>query len=138
MHLSSLTALATTHLLTSPRFPEIVEVARARLAHHHALAVSRLQAWDIPFVSAQAGPFVFARLAPTARNTADEEATMKRLRSGGVTVTPGSQFGGGKEAWGSMAEDAAGWARITVAVPESQLLEGLEKIGRALGLEKSE
>jgi gliotoxin/aspirochlorine biosynthesis aminotransferase len=64
--------------------------------------------------------FVFAKVAPGA-TTWDEEATaVERLREGGVKVSPGRSYNG--------SEEEKGWARITFAVPEDVLNEGMARL----------
>lgn len=83
---------------------------------------------------AAAGPFVFARLGGAGYCSRGKEADIVgRLRDAGVLVTGGSEFGGWG-AWG-LEGDVAGWVRVTVAVPEEWLREGLRRMAGVMGFE---
>lgn len=124
MHVSSLSSLATTHLLHSPAFPGLVATLSRRLARAHAVAHARFRRWAVPFFPADAGPFVVVRLGPRAVGT----DVMARLRSAQVTVAEAHSFGGG---W--CDGDDGFWVRLTVSVPPTVLWDGLNQIGFALG-----
>ncbi|KAI6298192.1 putative secondary metabolism biosynthetic enzyme [Pyricularia oryzae] len=124
MHVSSLSSLATTQLLRSPALPGLVAALSRRLARAHAIAHARFRRWGVPFLPADAGPFVLVRLGSWAAR----EDIMARLRLAHVTVAEGKSFGGG---W--CDGDGGFWVRLTVAVPPPMLWDGLNQIGFALG-----
>ena len=131
-----------------------------RLARAYAIVEAQLRRWGVDFIEARAGVFVWARLlsastvgptgadkgngrvvengnvdgevdghAPPAVN--DWEAQLvQRIHDCGVLVSPGQAYH-----VGASPEDK-GWVRITLAVEEGQLREGLRKIGECLGLGK--
>lgn len=127
MHVSSLSSLATTHLLRSPAFPGLVGTLSRRLSHAHAVAYARFRRWGVPFFQADAGPFVVVRLG--SRDAAAD--VMARLRSAQVNVAEARNFGGG---W--CDGDDGFWVRLTVAVPPAVLWDGLNQIGFALGFSR--
>ena len=73
---------------------------------------------------ARAGLFVLARLFPGAELREDEERAVRRLKEvGGVLVAPGGGF----------RVKEVGGVRVTFAVEEAGLEEGLLRIGKCLG-----
>lgn len=123
MHLSSLSALATTHLLRSPRLPGLISKLSSRLVVAHDIARARFRRWGTPFITADAGPFVLVRLG--SKSAGPE--IMSRLRAARVMVAAGDSFGSG---W--CEGDGGFWARLTVAVPPAALWDGLHQIEFAL------
>ncbi|KAF2973011.1 hypothetical protein GQX73_g494 [Xylaria multiplex] len=73
--LSSLTALVTTSLLTSPTLPQLFALNSERLAEAYSSLTEWLKQREIPYVPANMGCFVFAQVAPKA-NTWEDEATV--------------------------------------------------------------
>lgn len=69
---------------------------------------------------ANAGVFVFVKVASGATTWDDEEALVELLREAGLKVSPGKVFRG--------SEDEKGWVRITFAIPEDQLREGVARL----------
>ncbi|KXX83235.1 hypothetical protein MMYC01_200285 [Madurella mycetomatis] len=125
--LPTISMLLTRCLLTSPRFDALVVTNRARLREHHDTVTRRLRAWGIPFVPATSGPYLLARLGVGAGDGVEDVVDVLR-REAMVLVSPGKGFhfpGPG---------DVQGWVRITFAVPGDVLQEGLDRIGRALGV----
>ncbi|KAK0617476.1 pyridoxal phosphate-dependent transferase [Immersiella caudata] len=125
MHLSSLSALATRRLLQSSRFPGLLSQLSSRLARAHEMAATRFRRWGVPFIVADAGPFVMVRLGAGR----DEAGILRRLAQVGVMVAPGRTFGGS----GWCEGDGGFWARVTVAVPPETLWDGLQTMEFALG-----
>ena len=131
-----------------------------RLARAYAIVEAQLRRWGVDFIEAKAGVFVWARLltASTVGATEADKANkrvfengnidgevdghagrvvgdwetqlMQRIHGCGVLVSSGQAYH-----VGASLEDE-GWVRITFAVEEGQLKEGLRKIGECLGLGK--
>ena len=131
-----------------------------RLARAYAIVEAQLRRWGVDFIEARAGVFVWARLLSASivgatgaekanegvveNGNADGEVDgqegravgywetqlVQRIHGCGVLVSPGQAYH-----VGASLEDK-GWVRITFAVEERQLREGLRKIGECLGLGK--
>ena len=117
---SSLSSVVATSLLKSPNLPDLVRLNRERLAESYAVLTESLIKWQVEFLPANAGLFVFAKVVEDARNWDEEAAVVGALASSGVIVSPGRRFDGG--------ESEKGWVRITFAVPRKQLMEALERM----------
>ncbi|MCJ1251406.1 hypothetical protein MMC30_008639 [Trapelia coarctata] len=139
IHVSSLAALVTTALLTSPALPNLIALNKRRLAASYRILTRALQSWRVEYLDARAGLFVFARLGwlterseesgQRRKQEKDDEkeegkgGIEKRLRGAGVLVAPGKSF----------HLKAKGWVRIGFAVEETILREALRRIEDALG-----
>ena len=117
---SSLSSVVATSLLKSPNLPDLVRLNQERLAESYAILTESLIKWQVEFLPANAGLFVFARVVEDAREWEEETAIVGAFASSGVIVSPGRRFDGG--------ESAKGWVRITFAVPRKQLVEALERM----------
>lgn len=153
--------LLATALFSSVKLHAIVKLTRVRLARAYQILEAQLRQWAVEFVEASAGVFVWARLlrprTPNGETEVIEHGTAKakvngdakvdgeakaspdwetqqieQLRDSGVLVSPGQAYH--VTAW----PREKGWVRITFAVDEGQLREGLRKIGKCLGLGKRE
>lgn len=125
MHLSSLSSLATKHLLCSEQFPDVVATLSMRLSGAHSIAAERFRRWNTPFITPDAGPFVFVRLGEKEH----ESSIIQRLEEADIMVALGRSFG--SPGW--CEGDGGFWVRITVAVLPETLWDGLQKIEVALG-----
>jgi aspartate/methionine/tyrosine aminotransferase len=81
---------------------------------------SALKEIGLEFMPANAGVYVLAKVASGAKTWDDEETAVELLREAGLEVCPGKVFGG--------SDDEKGWVRITFAVPEDQLREGVARL----------
>lgn len=124
LHTSSLSAVFVTSLLTSVELPALIALNSKRLSESYRILVEFLQKREIEFIPAHAGLFVFARLAKGCRCWEEEAMIVERLKENGVLVSPGRTYHG--------LEEEKGWIRITFAVPEDTLREGLERVQRCL------
>ena len=84
--------------------------------------MTALQKWNVEYIPANAGLFLFAKVAKDAKTWEDEAAMVKKLRELGVLVTPGRLFHGG--------EAEKRWARVTFSVPEDLLKDALRRTER--------
>ncbi|CAD6585424.1 MAG: hypothetical protein ASARMPREDX12_001996 [Alectoria sarmentosa] len=153
--LSSSSMLLAAALFSSAKLPTIVKLNRVRLARANAIIEAQLRRWGVEFIEARAGCFVWARLLVRSGGTEGEVDAMGhelvkekvsgrhaepsfdwemqqigRLKDSGVLVSPGHAYHIG--AW----PREEGWVRITFAVEEDKLREGLGRIGSCLGLGK--
>ncbi|KAI0390342.1 1-aminocyclopropane-1-carboxylate synthase 7 [Xylariaceae sp. FL0594] len=118
--LSSLTALVTTKLLTSPELPRLLEINSQRLGEAYTVMTGWLDAHALPYVAATTGCFVFARLAPHAQTWEEEAAVIDAWKQAGVSVSAGRSY--------HAPETAKGWARISFALPPAVLSEALRRL----------
>jgi aspartate/methionine/tyrosine aminotransferase len=79
-----------------------------------------LDSYAIPYVPANAGLYVFAKLAPDARTWEDEIEMVEHLKSAGVVVSPGKAY--------HVPESQKGWARVLFALEEEQLGEAIRRM----------
>lgn len=122
--MSSLTAVATTSLLTSPELPQLLSLNSKRLSEAYKITTAMLSARGLGYIPADFGPFLFAKLAPDAQTWDDEAAVIQACKDAGVSVSAGKSYHG--------PESEKGWVRLNFAVPPDQLTEGLRRLGDGL------
>jgi gliotoxin/aspirochlorine biosynthesis aminotransferase len=122
--MSSLTAVATTALLTSPELPNLLVLNSKRLAHAYARLASLLKDRNIPYIPANSSPFLFAKLVPNAQTWDEEAEVIRRLALKGVSVSAGRSYHG--------PEKEKGWIRLNFALPADELPNALEKLAAGL------
>ncbi|GIJ88194.1 hypothetical protein Asppvi_007112 [Aspergillus pseudoviridinutans] len=125
---SSLSAVASTALLTSTRLPELLQVNSERLWEAYTLMTDFLKKHQILYIPVNSAPFLFARLAPYAESWEQEKAMIDRLKQAGVVVSGGKAY--------HVNEDEKGWARMTFALERTRLEEAIKRMETVLG-EKS-
>lgn len=121
---SSLAAVATTAILTSPKLPDLLQLNRQRLREAYVVITDFLKKHSIPYVPAYAAPFIFARLAPAAQTVDDESAMVARFKEAGVIVSSGQSY--------HVTKDEKGWARLTFALKRDRLDEAIERMETAM------
>ncbi|PGH15386.1 hypothetical protein AJ80_05570 [Polytolypa hystricis UAMH7299] len=123
---SSLAAIFTKRLLTSPQLSSLVARNQERLSSSHSTITSWLRLNDFEYIPANAGVYVFAKLCKNAASWDDEAEMVQRCKQAGVVVSAGRSYHG--------VESEKGWARITFAVERDTLWMGLERLAKALGV----
>ncbi|KAK5636076.1 hypothetical protein RRF57_011788 [Xylaria bambusicola] len=118
--LSSLTALVTTSLLTSSALPHLFVTNSERLTEGYKSLTKWLKLRRMPYIPANMGCFVFARVAPNASTWEDEMVVIEKWKSTGVSVSPGKKY--------HVPENAKGWARINFALAPADLSEALRRL----------
>jgi gliotoxin/aspirochlorine biosynthesis aminotransferase len=121
---SSLSAVFVSNLLTSSELLKLIALNSARLAKAYASLTELLRRHDIPYIPANAGIYLLAKIAPHAASWEDEAAAVQRFREAGVLVSAGKGYHG--------PEAEKGWARIGFAVEESSMAEALQRIDSML------
>jgi aspartate/methionine/tyrosine aminotransferase len=121
---SSLTALCTTALLTSPALSRLIQLNSERLLDCYRHLTEFLDSRGIEYIPATAGLFVFARLMPTAKSWDDEASLQQCLRREGVLVSPGRLY--------HLPSEQNGWFRLTFAIPKDQLTKAVAILARCL------
>ena len=119
---SSLSAIATEGLLSSPFLPSLLKLNRSRLAAAYKKITDFFVSCGIEFIPVTAGLYVFARLAPKAKTWEDESAMIARIKDAGVLVSSGKAY--------HVVEKEKGWARITFAVAPEDLNKAIEAMRR--------
>ncbi|KAF2259677.1 1-aminocyclopropane-1-carboxylate synthase [Lojkania enalia] len=122
---SSLTAVATTSLLTSPKLQDLLTLNSERLAMAYKRTTDFLKLHNIQYMPAYMGPFLFARVAPNAQTWEDEADVIAACKNAGVSLSAGKNY--------HLNEGDKGWARITFAVSEENLEEALKRLEVGLG-----
>jgi DNA-binding transcriptional MocR family regulator len=85
-----------------------------------------LKEHKLRYIPVGAGLFVFAQLAPRAKTWTEETAMVNHLKEAGVIVSSGKAYHG--------LESEKGWARVSFAIPQTELLEALRRMKQGLGL----
>lgn len=124
IQVSSLAAIATAGLLTSPDMEHLIDLNRQRLKLAHKKVTEFLKGNGIHYLPATAGPFIFAKLPSNITSLKGEQQAVEAFAAAGVTVSPGTNY-----AW---SKSEFGWIRITFAVEPSVLEEGLVRLAQGL------
>ncbi|EEH42724.2 uncharacterized protein PADG_07544 [Paracoccidioides brasiliensis Pb18] len=124
---SSLSAIFTAKLLSSPKLPFLVALNSARLAESYILITSFFIRHHIEYIPVNAGLNILTRLAPRAKTWEDESEMITRLKNAGVLVRGGGGYHG--------TQMEKGWVRISFALEEERLQESLRRIKVALHIE---
>lgn len=119
---SGLTAVATTHVLRSPQLKSLLQKNSERLGHAYALLTNMLREHGIEYFPANAGLYVFVRIAPHARDWEDEAAAVLSLKDHGVLVSGGRGY--------HTPGSCKGWARVGFAMPQEKLIEAISRMAR--------
>ncbi|KAJ6187830.1 Pyridoxal phosphate-dependent transferase major region subdomain 2 [Penicillium mononematosum] len=124
---STLTSVATTALLRDEEgtMNSILEHSRLQLWRASQIVVEFLSFHNIPFYAPAAGVYIWARLGYLEDTWKGEADLNDKMEAAGVSVGAGRGYN----------EAQPGWFRITFALPETELLEGLRRIEDAMGSE---
>ncbi|KAL1604778.1 putative secondary metabolism biosynthetic enzyme [Paraconiothyrium brasiliense] len=118
--ISSLSTIVVKSLLTSPKLPGLITQNAKKLAAAYSTMTSFLDSYAIPYVPANAGLYVFAKIAPDAQTWEDEANMADKLKSAGVVVSSGKAY--------HVPESQKGWARVLFALEEEQLAEAIRRM----------
>lgn len=121
---SSLSAIFLTTLLTSDKLPNLIDLNSQRLGDAYASLTEVLRQHQIQYLPANAGVYLFARIAPHAKCWDDEAAAVRDFRDAGIIVSSGKGYHGPSR--------EMGWARIGFAVEQDAMKEALKRIDNAL------
>ncbi|KAF2014421.1 PLP-dependent transferase [Aaosphaeria arxii CBS 175.79] len=117
---SSLSAICTIKLLSSPQLPSLMKDNAERLSIAYKTLTGFFKQYDIQYFPANAGLYVFARLIDA--KTWEEEAEMiSKLKAAGVLVSAGKAYHG--------PDAEKGWARVLFAVEPEVLQEAIRRMG---------
>lgn len=122
--ISTLSSIFVSALLTSPEMPKLLAWNSDRLAEAYRSLTAVLRKYDIPYLPAYAGLYLFAKIAPDADNWDDESRAVQKFKNAGVLVSSGRGYHG--------PENEKGWARIGFAIEKPKLKEAIRRIDCAL------
>ncbi|EEP79046.1 predicted protein [Uncinocarpus reesii 1704] len=122
--ISSLSAILTTNILSSPNLPFLIALSSARLAEAYICITTFFTERNIKYIPVGAGLNLFAQLAPKAKTWSEEDDMVEKLRGGGVLVSPGRHHYG--------RPPGKGWARISFSVEPWRLQEALKRMDLTL------
>ncbi|KAJ5667270.1 PLP-dependent transferase [Penicillium longicatenatum] len=124
LNFSSVSSLIAKAILTSPQLPHLLALSSQRLGKQYKVLTAFLKSRGIEYFPASAGLFVFARLVPDAKTWEEEADMVRRMRDVGVLVGPGKVYHTG--------EGDKGWFRLTFALKNDILEQGLQRLERGL------
>ncbi|KAI1182819.1 1-aminocyclopropane-1-carboxylate synthase 7 [Nemania serpens] len=122
--ISSLTAIFTTALLTSPDLPALLQTNSSRLAEAYETITAFFERHGIDYLPVSHGPFVFAKVVANATSWDDESLAVACYKEAGVVISPGKAY--------HIIENEKGWARLTFAIKRDQLDEALRRLEQGL------
>lgn len=118
--ISCLSTIFVKSILTSPRLPYLIAQNREMLARSYTIMTEFLKSHAIAYIPANAGLYVFARIAPDARTWEEEAEAVERLKLAGVLVSSGKAYHG--------PDTEKGWARVLFAIEETHLREAIRRM----------
>ncbi|OOO14051.1 aminotransferase class I and II [Aspergillus oryzae] len=119
VHVSVLSTVFAKEVLASPQLPKLLTLSATRLAKAYSTLTTAFKATGIEYFPSYATVFVLARLAPNATAWDEEMLALRAYMQAGVAVAPGRAY--------HMAERQKGWMRVTFAVSNEDLSEGIRR-----------
>ncbi|PTB75341.1 PLP-dependent transferase [Trichoderma longibrachiatum ATCC 18648] len=119
-------------IMVTPMFSDtaglerLVNLNTQRLRTAAQMAIRFAEFHGLSYYKPVAGLYVWLRLSDDCSTFDEEEALVQRCSQRGVFVGSGADY----------SEPQPGWFRLTFALPEEKLLEGLRRIEEAMGYEK--
>lgn len=104
----------------------LVNLNTQRLRTAAQMAIRFVEFHGLSYYKPVAGLYIWLRLSDDCSTFDEEEALVQRCSQRGVFVGSGADY----------SEPQPGWFRLTFALPEEKLLEGLRRIEEAMGYEK--
>ncbi|KAB8268857.1 pyridoxal phosphate-dependent transferase [Aspergillus minisclerotigenes] len=120
VHVSVLSTVFAKEVLASTQLPKLLTLSASRLAEAYSTLTTAFKATGIEYFPSYATVFVLARLAPNTTTWEDEMLALRAYMQAGVAVVPGRAY--------HMPEGQKGWMRVTFAVPNADLAEGIRRI----------
>ncbi|KAI0508609.1 PLP-dependent transferase [Xylaria bambusicola] len=127
---SSLAAIATASLLSSPVLHDLLSSNAQRLSEAYTRMTAVLKKHNIQYIPANQTPFLFAKVAPRATTWEQEEAFGEAYKQAGVAISLGRAY--------HVPEGEKGWARLNFAVEPQSLVEALNRLDQVLGRRSTE
>ncbi|KAL6862023.1 PLP-dependent transferase [Trichoderma novae-zelandiae] len=113
-------------LSNTTRLEELVHLNTKRLRGAAQIAIQFAEFHGLSYYKPVAGLYIWLRLSEDCSTFDDEEALVQRCSKLGVFVGSGADY----------SEPQPGWFRLTFALPEKELLEGLWRIEEAMRYDK--
>lgn len=126
--ISSLSTIFVKKLLSSPQLPRLISQNAERLAAAYSKMTAFLDSFEIPYIPANAGLYVFVRIAPQATTWEEEAEMADRLKAAGVVVSCGKAY--------HVPEKEKGWARMLFALEDEQLTEAIRRMKTVYAAQK--
>lgn len=120
------TVMAAPMLSDTARLEQLVNLNTERLRTAARIAIQFAEFHGLSYYKPVAGLYIWLRLSEGCDTFDDEEALVQKCSRGGVFVGSGADY----------SEPQPGWFRLTFALPEHKLLEGLRRIEEAMGYEE--
>jgi hypothetical protein len=124
---SSLAAVASTTLLTSPRLPELLRLNSLRLLESYSLLTSLFRKYHKQYIPVNSTPFLFVRLVTDAATWGEESAVISLYKEAGVNISSGKAY--------HVNDQEKGWARVTFALGRPRLIEAIKRMEVVLAAE---
>ncbi|CAI6334305.1 unnamed protein product [Periconia digitata] len=120
--LSSLTAIAASALLTSPKLPQLIKLNSQRLSIAYSRLTSFLKEHNIEYIPATNGPFLFCKIVADARTWEDEAEFVSGCKKKGVSISAGKSY----------HVNVKGWARINFAIMPEEMSDALTRLSKVI------
>lgn len=117
------TVMISPMLSNTSEMEKIVDLNTKRLYRAAQIAIQFAEFHQLEYYKPVAGLYIWLRLSAECTTFDDEEALVHRCSQLGVFVGSGADY----------AEPQPGWFRLTFAIPEDKLLQGLRRIEEAVG-----
>lgn len=114
-----LSTVFAKEVLASPQLPKLLTLSATRLAKAYSTLTTAFKATGVEYFPSYATAFVLARLAPNATAWDEEMLALRAYMQAGVAVAPGRAY--------HTAERQKGWMRVTFAVSNEDLSEGIRR-----------
>ncbi|KAL6695440.1 PLP-dependent transferase [Trichoderma pleuroticola] len=117
------TVMISPMLSNTSEMEKMVDLNAKRLCRAAQIAIQFAEFHQLEYYKPVAGLYIWLRLSAECATFEDEEALVQRCSQLGVFVGSGTDY----------TEPQPGWFRLTFAIPEHKLLEGLRRIEEAVG-----
>ncbi|KKP00668.1 hypothetical protein THAR02_07222 [Trichoderma harzianum] len=117
------TVMISPMLSNTFEMEKIVDLNTKRLHRAAQIAIQFAEFHHLEYYKPVAGLYIWLRLSTECATFDDEEALVQRCSQFGVFVGSGADY----------SEPQPGWFRLTFAIPEDKLIQGLRRIEEAVG-----
>ncbi|KAH0490129.1 hypothetical protein TgHK011_001612 [Trichoderma gracile] len=117
------TVMVTPMLSDTARLEQLVSLNTKRLRTAARIAIQFAEFHGLSYYKPVAGLYIWLRLSEDCSTFDEEETLVQKCSQHGVFVGSGADY----------SEPRPGWFRLTFALPEQKLLEGLRRIEVAVG-----
>ncbi|KAL7905942.1 PLP-dependent transferase [Trichoderma velutinum] len=121
------TVMISPMLSNTSEMKKLLEINTKRLHRAAQIAIQFAEFHQLEYYKPVAGLYIWLRLTTECTTFDEEEALVQRCSQLGVFVGSGADY----------AEPQRGWFRLTFAISEDELLEGLRRIEGAVGFKSA-